>query len=146
MPVTGVYEFTQACTLLVAVAVGAGFARADDVAHAIWASRVRVSTPWVIVVEDDVDPFNLDEVVHALVTKCHPGRGIVKLEHSREQALLPFLTRHEQRYLLGARAYFDCPCPPDWALEDIPKKCTFKTTYPSEIQEKALTILERYGY
>ena len=145
IPATGVYEFTEACTLLVVVAIRSGLARADDVAHAIWASRVGVSTPWVVVVEDDVDPFNLGQVLHALVSKCHPYRGITRLEHARGLALHPFLSRHEQRYLQGARAYFDCTWPPDWDPADVPQKCSFTNMYPVEIQRKALDKWRKVG-
>ncbi len=146
VPVTGVYEFTETCTILVAVAIRAGLARADDVAHAIWASRVGVSTPWIIVVEDDVDPFNLPQVLHALVSKCHPYRGIVRLEHARGLALQPFLSRHEQKYLQGAKVYFDCTWPPDWDPADVPKRCSFDNIYPAEVQQMALDKWHKYGY
>ncbi len=146
VPVTGVYVSTEACTLLVVVAIRSGLARADDVAHSIWASRVGVSTPWVIVVEDDVDPFDLEQVVHALFSKCHPSRGIMKLERARGQALLPWLSRYEQKHLLGARAYFDCTWPVDWALEDVPQKCSFENMYPQEVRQEALKKWSKYGY
>jgi 4-hydroxy-3-polyprenylbenzoate decarboxylase len=146
VPVTGVYEFTETTTLLVVVAVRAGLARADDVAHAIWASRLGSGTPWIIVVEDDVDPFDMKQVFHAIATKCHPYRGIVRLQRVRGTALIPFLSRHEQKYLLGARAYFDCTWPPDWDPSEVPQKCSFTNIYPLEIQQRALARWRRYGY
>jgi phenylphosphate carboxylase alpha subunit len=146
VPVTGVYEHTEGCTLLIVVAVRAGLARADDVAHAIWASRVAQSTPYIIVVEDDVDPFDLRQVLHAVVSKCHPWRGIVRLEHTRGQALIPWLSRYEQKYLLGSRVYFDCTWPPDWDPADVPVKCSFEKIYPVEVKQRALATWAKYGY
>ena len=146
VPVTGAYEFPEGCTLVVVVAIRAGLARADDVAHAIWASRLGVSTPYVIVVEDDVDPFDLKQVLHAVVSKCHPWRGIVRLERTRGQALLPFLSRNEQKNLIGARAYFDCTWPADWDPNDIPTKCSFEKMYPLDIQQKAVAKWRKYGH
>jgi 4-hydroxy-3-polyprenylbenzoate decarboxylase len=146
VPVTGVCSFAAACGLLMVVAIKAGLARADDVAHAIWASRSGPATPWVIVVEDDVDPFNLEHVLHAVVSKCHPWKGIVRLERARGQALIPWLSRHEQRYSLGARAYFDCTWPPDWNPAEVPKRCSFDNIYPLKIQQKALAKWRKYGY
>lgn len=146
VPVTAAYEFPEGCTLVVVVAVRAGLARADDVAHAIWGSRLGVSTPYVIVVEDDVDPFDLRQVFHAIVSKCHPWRGIVRLERTRGQALMPFLSRQEQNKLIGARAYFDCTWPADWDPKDIPIKCSFEKMYPSDVQQKAVAKWRKYGY
>ena len=102
--------------------------------------------PYVIVVEDDVDPFNLGQVLHAVVSKCHPYRGINRLEHARGLALSPFLSRHEQKYLQGAKVYFDCTWPPDWDPADVPQRCSFDNMYPVEVQEKALAKWQKYGY
>ncbi len=146
LPVTGVSEFAEGVQLLAVVAIKAGLARADDIAHVIWGSRVGHSTPWVIVVEDDVDPFDIRQVIHALVSKCHPYRGIVRLEHARGLELLPWLSRHERKYRLGARVYFDCTWPPDWEPKDIPERVSFAESYPEEVQEKALATWHKYGY
>jgi 4-hydroxy-3-polyprenylbenzoate decarboxylase len=146
VPAVGAFEFTEGCTLVMVVAIRAGLARADDVAHAIWASRLGVSTPYVIVVEDDVDPYDLKQVFHAVVSKCHPWRGIVRLERARGQALMPFLSRYEQKHLLGARVYFDCTWPVDWNPGDVPVKCSFENMYPAEIRDKALAKWRKYGF
>lgn len=146
MPVTGVYEFAEACTLMVVVAVRPGLVRADEIAYGVWSSRLRANTPYVIVVEDDVDPTNLGQVIHAVVSKCHPNRGIVKVERTVGTALMPFLSRHEQRHLLGAKAYFDCTWPADWDPSDVPQKCSFDAQYPPDVREKALAAWRRCGY
>jgi len=146
LPVTSVSEPAEAAQLLAVVAVRAGSARADDIAHAIWGSRVGTSTPYIIIVEDDVDPFNMAQVLHALVSRCHPYTGIVKVEHATGMALLPWLSRHQQKYLLGARAYFDCTWPRDWDPAEVPKKSSFANIYPLEVQRKALARWRKYGY
>jgi len=82
LPVKEAYEFINGCTLVLVVAIKEGQVRADDVAHAIWGSRLGVSTPYIVVVADDVDPFDLTQVFHAVVSKCHPIRGINRLDHA----------------------------------------------------------------
>ena len=145
-PVTAVSEPVEGVQLLAVVAIKANSCRADEVANAIWGSRAGASTPYIIVVEDDVDPFNLGEVVHAIISKCHPSRGIVKAEHCVGMALIPWLSRHEQKYLMGSRVYFDCTWPRDWPPDEVPKKCSFNNIYPKEIQQKALDKWHKYGY
>ncbi|HEU5464199.1 MAG TPA: UbiD family decarboxylase, partial [Candidatus Binatia bacterium] len=49
---------------------------ARRVAHAVWATKPGLFTYFIVVVEPDVDPTNLDEVLHAIATKCHPVNGI----------------------------------------------------------------------
>lgn len=147
IPVTGVYEPIETAQMLMVVAVKAGSGYlADEVAHVIWGSRGGRGTPWVIVVEDDVDPCNMPQVLHALVSKCHPDRGIVKLGHTSGLALHPWLDRNEQKYLMGAKAYFDCTWPPDWKRSEVPKRCSFKDIYPSEVQKRALSRWRKNGY
>ena len=40
----------------------------------------RIMTNKHIIVDEDVDVFNMGEVLHAFATRCHPGKGIY-LEH-----------------------------------------------------------------
>ena len=147
LPVTGVSVFSEASNFLAVVAVKPHYSRvAEDIAHVIWGSRMGHSTPYIMVVDDDVDPFNMAQVLHALVTKCHPYRGIVRLESSPTTSLIPFLNHHERQYRLGAKVYFDCTWPLDWDPSDVPKRVSFRDSYPAEIQEKALAKWRKYGY
>lgn len=148
LPVTGVCVPPETSYLLAVVAVKAQYhGVAGDIAHAIWGHPIFGHTlPYVIVVEDDVDPFNMAQVFHALITKCHPYRGIVRLEYAAVISLIPWLSRHEQKYRLGARAYFDCTWPVDWDPADVPKRVSFAEMYPLEIQKKALDKWRKYGY
>jgi hypothetical protein len=68
------------------------------------------------------------------------------MDRTRAIALIPWLNKHEQKYLIGARAYFDCTWPPDWEPEDIPGKCSFDAAYPDAIKKKALEKWAKYGY
>ena len=146
-PITGVSVFAETASMLTVVAVKAGHAdMVDDMAHMIWGSTIGRNLPWIIFVEEDVDPFNLADVMHALVSKCHPYRGIVRLNHTSGMALHPWLSRHEQKFMLGAKAYFDCTWPRDWQPSDIPIRCSFENIYPPDIKEKVLQIWSKYGY
>jgi 4-hydroxy-3-polyprenylbenzoate decarboxylase len=147
LPVTGVCAFAETAQMLVAVAVKARYFRmADEIAHVIWASRMGVMTPYIIVVDDDVDPFNMAQVLHALATKCHPWRGIVRLEQTAGSELIPWANRRERHNLVGAKAYFDCTWPLDWDPSEVPRKCSFENIYPLEVQQKALAKWQKYGY
>ncbi len=147
IPVTGVCVFPETSNFLAVVAVKSPYPRvAEDIAHVIWGSRVGHNTPYIIIVDDDVDPFNMPQVLHALVTKCHPARGIVKLEESPVIRLVPFLSRQERQNRLGAKVYFDCTWPQEWDSCDVPSRVSFADSYPLDIQRKALDKLRKYGY
>ena len=40
------------------------------------------TTPKLLVVDDDVDVFDWDDVLHTWATRCHPGRGIFVTHYS----------------------------------------------------------------
>lgn len=102
----------------------------------------------VIVVEDDVDVFNLAEVLHALASKCHPSRSIKILEGTVDPSPLnPFLSPEERRLQVGAKAVFDCTWPVDWSKETVvPPRVSFNEMYPAEVKEKVTKNWANYGF
>lgn len=147
MPVTGVWTLVQSANMLAIVAVKVPYANvAGEIANIIWSTRLGRSTPFIIIVEDDVDLFNMDEVVHALMTKCHPYRGIVRMEHTVGSSLMPWASRFERENQIGGRAYFDCTFPKTWPSAEMPKKVSLATIYPPEVQQKASAVWQKYGH
>jgi len=145
VPVKEVYVPPAGVTHLIAVSVERGGSRvARQVLDFFTARRVMVSK--VIVVDSDVDAFDMDQVIHAFATKCHPGRGIT-VEHyeGRANALTPCYDADERRRLKGASVVFDATWPDDWEPEGIPVKSSFETTYPEAIKQKVLAQWKSYG-
>jgi 4-hydroxy-3-polyprenylbenzoate decarboxylase len=144
IPVSGVSVPPEGHSLLVVVAVKTLYSNiAEQVAHVVWGSEAGMTKPYLIVVDDDVDPFNMAEVVHAVASKCHPYRGILKQEHTIANPLWPFLSAYERQHKLGSRVYFDCTWPLDWDPADVPARVAFKEIYPTEVQQKAITKWQR---
>jgi len=147
IPVTDIWSPVETANMVAVVAVKVPYANvAGEIANIIWASRLGRTTPYVIVVDHDVDPFNMAEVFHSLATKCHPYRGIVRMEHAVGSTLMPWANRYERDNLIGGRAYFDCTWPKTWDLAEIPKKSSLSTIYPEEVKQKVLGIWRKYGY
>lgn len=149
--VTGVHYPPEAIGFIIVVGVNnrlGGTANiAQRIASRIWGSRVGTNLPYVIVVDEDVDVYNLTEVVHSLATKCHPYRGITRLEHATGMSLMPFLSAYERKHDLGAKAFFDCTWPLEWdPATEVPKKTSFKTAYPTELQDQIMRDWECYGF
>ncbi len=139
LPVTGAYLIIEGASHAIAVSVkNAYYGIAGEIAHVIWSARHGLLTPSVIVVEDDVDPCNLQQVFHAMMTKCHPWRGINRLEHATAWPLIPWLSEHEREHRMGARVFYDCTWPVDWPKEELPVRQSFNECYPKAIQELAL--------
>ncbi len=101
----------------------------------------------IIVVDEDVDVFNLNEVIHALATKCHPEKGIHKFELNYNIELTPYLSDAEKKVNKGTRSLFDCTWPPDWSREtDIPPRVSFAEVYPEDVKQRVVDNWKSYGF
>lgn len=147
LPVTAVNSVPESSSFITIVGVKPTYPGiAADLAHLIWGTETAHSTPYLIIVEDDVDPFNMAQVLHALATKCHPSRGIVIRSNVPLTPILPSLNRDERENKVGGMAYFDCTWPLEWNHQDLPKRMSFADCYPYEIQQKTLAIWKKLGY
>lgn len=105
----------------------------------------RVAT--MIVVDDDIDVFNLDEVLHAFATKCHPVRNIRVREQERVISLTPYLSDKEITARTGPKVLFDCTWPLEWPKETrVPRRMSFKGAYPEGIRQKVIEHWADYGF
>ncbi|MBW2056662.1 MAG: UbiD family decarboxylase [Deltaproteobacteria bacterium] len=145
IPITDVYVPPDGVTHLIVVGVRErGAETARRILEYFTARRVMVSK--IIVVEEDVDPFNMGQVLHAFASKCHPGRGI-HVEHyeGRANSLSPFYGPAERAVLKGASVAFDCTWPADWDPEIIPVRASFQDMYPQEIKDRVIKNWNDYG-
>ncbi|MDP2661900.1 MAG: UbiD family decarboxylase, partial [Dehalococcoidia bacterium] len=120
---------------------------AKKIAHAVWAHQMGLNLYWVVVVDEDVDATNMNEVLHALVTRCHPDHGVHKVPNAPIYPNLSTFTDPEDR-LAGRGAYclFDATWPKHWRPEDTPVKASFEVSWPKKVQEKVLNRWSKYGY
>lgn len=101
----------------------------------------------IIVVEEDVDVFDLASVLHAFATRCHPGRSVHVDQHDTASSLTPYLTVQERRYQMGGSMVMDCTWPIDWSAEsDIPPVITFEQNYAASIRDKVKQKWQKYGF
>ena len=99
----------------------------------------------VVVVDPDVDPFNVPQVMHALATQCHPKRGI-RIVDKPTIGFVPHLSMEARLWWEGAGAIYDCTFPIRWKKGvETPVKSGFKTIYWQEAQARALELVQKYG-
>ena len=75
-------------------------------------------TKWVIVVDDDVDPTDLNDVLWALSTRCHPSEDIDVLRNTWSTGLDPSQFPAEARPY-GSKVLINA-CKPHQASHAIP--------------------------
>lgn len=101
----------------------------------------------VVVVDEDVDIFNLAEVLHAFATRCHPARGVSIEERDTPSGLCPYLTSEEKQWGRGAGLLLDSTWPAHWSTTmDVPPRVSFNEVYPEEVKQKVLKNWKAYGF
>lgn len=145
IPVTGVYVPSEGAVHLCIVGVPKGGREiTQKVLDKLTGRRTYMTK--IMVVEDDVDIFNLGEVIHAWATRCHSGRGtIIKEVEGSAQQLTPCYDQDERARRAGAVAAFDVSFPPAWDPTEVPIKARFDTMYPAEVKKKVLDNWKSYG-
>jgi 4-hydroxy-3-polyprenylbenzoate decarboxylase len=147
IPYTAVYVPPEGTILMAIVAVKRLYNNvATQIASLLFSAWGGAPTT-VIVVDEDVDPFNLHEVFHALATKCHPVNGITVCPHEVGMPLAPFLNLEERKWGKGSRVVFDCTWPLDWPKETaIPDRSSFANMYPQEVRDRVMQNWKKWGF
>ncbi|WP_256865258.1 UbiD family decarboxylase domain-containing protein [Paenibacillus sp. 32352] len=112
-----------------------------------------ISNPWidvgsyipkVIVVNDDIDPSNINQVVWALATRHHPDKTIV-MAKQQVLPLVAYLDQAEKKEALTAKAIYNCLPSDEWPKDYAPLEASF-ASYPEELRNRILTNWESYGF
>jgi phenylphosphate carboxylase alpha subunit len=146
IPVTGVYVPSEGAVHLCIVGVSkGGIEVTQKVLDAMTGRRTYMTK--IMVVEDDVDIYNLGEVLHAWSTRCHSGRGtLIKHVEGSAQQLTPCYDQDERARRAGAVAAFDVSWPDSWDPTEVPMKATFEAMYPDDVKKKVLDNWKAYGF
>jgi 4-hydroxy-3-polyprenylbenzoate decarboxylase len=119
---------------------------ADKVASAVRGSKNGVFFQYVMVIEDDVEATNFTEALHSGFTKCNPEKGIQVYPLAPGHPLIPFLDLHDKMHSRGATMTIDATTPVNWRAGDVPRRMSFSTAYPAELQARVLDNWEtEYG-
>ncbi|UCG65308.1 MAG: UbiD family decarboxylase [Deltaproteobacteria bacterium] len=147
LPVTGVYVPPEGCITTIVIATKVPYANiASRIASAVFAGPMGQLLCKVIIVDDDVDPTNMREVIHAWATKCHPVRGTTVIPYAVYAPAVPYYSPEEINDNHGSIVYYDCTYPYRWPKEAKAVRSSFRDIYPEEIKQRVLTNWQKYGF
>ena len=116
-----------------------------EIGKAVFASKGGSYIPKVIVVDDDIDPSNINQVVWALATRHHPDRRVA-IPDQYIFPLVAYLSAEEKSEAVSTRVIYNCLTPfHKWPKERQPVEASFRG-YPKELQEQVLKNWEEYGF
>jgi 4-hydroxy-3-polyprenylbenzoate decarboxylase len=124
----------------------AGEKLARELGAAIFRSRTGSFIPKVILVEDDIDPANLAELVWAFATRNHPERGQILFHDEKVLPLVAFLSDEERRQARGTKVLYNCLPLEDCTPDKAPRRSSFRFAWPASVQERVLENWKRYGF
>ncbi|NMC80915.1 MAG: UbiD family decarboxylase [Chloroflexi bacterium] len=123
---------------------------ANTIAHGIWCAKFGYhtgSSDWVIVVDEDVDPSDINQVLWALVTRTNPSEDIhiVKRKGAVNFLAPNTLLENRRKLLSGSSIVIDAGWPFDWKIshkESIPLVSNWEE-WDEKIREAAAAIVDR---
>lgn len=145
LPITGVYVPPESALTMGVVSTKTPAANiAYQIACCIWATKNGHWLHKVIVVDEDVDPTNFIQVMHAWITKCHPIKGVATIPGTAVS--MPVYTPDEVREEMGINVVYDCTYPHSWPKEWRAIRSSFRDIYPEEVRKKVLDKWLKYGF
>lgn len=116
---------------------------AKQAAHAVLCCSATANNPWyTVIVDEDIDPTNLKEVLWAMMTRVDPATDIEVIKNCRGTALDPRLTPEKRR-----NGEFTCNCLIYYAVRpfawrsDFPRPSRSDPSLREEIMERYKHIL-----
>jgi 4-hydroxy-3-polyprenylbenzoate decarboxylase len=101
----------------------------------------------LFVCDEDIDVFDIKQVLHAFATKCHPQKGITYYDNQPATPLLPHLSYEDRELGRTTKVVYDCTWPLEWSpMRDIPVRGNFWDTYPERTIDKICNKWQSWGY
>jgi len=149
IPVTGVHLPPQGVSHIAVVSVKKPYPNmANLLASLIFGSKnTGLYVQQLIVCDEDVDVYDMDQVIHVLATKMHPRRSITFYDNQPAFPLAPWLSYEERLKGNTTKMVYDCTWPLDWSpARDIPVRSSFWDIYPERTIEKIANNWQKWGY
>jgi UbiD family decarboxylase len=116
------------------------------VSKIVFNTKAGATVPKIILVDNDIDPSEVNQVVWAFATRCHPEFGVKLYKNVDAPPLIAFLTPHEKQGGIGPKVIYNCLAPYSWSDLKRPIPVRFNYCWPEEIQKKVLDNWNNYGY
>ncbi|MCK8787568.1 UbiD family decarboxylase [Roseomonas sp. NAR14] len=115
------------------------------IGEAVFHSKAGATTPKIIVLNDDIDPTDLKELVWAFATRCHPTVGNVPFNGEDTAPLIAYLRQDEKLSGTSAKMVYNGLPPDEWG-EALPVRASFRHGYPHAVVDRVLKRWHEYGF
>ena len=100
----------------------------------------------IILVGDDLDPYDLKEVIWAYSTRCRPVHDEYSFDDIPGFPLTPYMSHGGGDKKRGGKSIADCLLPMEYDRVKSFKKVNFENSYPAEVKDKVKARWEEVGF
>ncbi|KAF4959173.1 hypothetical protein FGADI_1860 [Fusarium gaditjirri] len=101
----------------------------------------------IILTGEDIDVFNWNDVMWALVTRCRPGKDEALFEEVRGHPITPYMSHGPHgNPTQGGKIVSDCLMPIEYRGKKNFRECSFDKSYPEDIKNKVLAGWKAMGF
>ena len=109
-------------------------------------SKAGILLSKVFLLDDDIDPSNINEVAWAFASRAHPEKGHISFPDQPPFPLQLFVTPEEKASKKSTKVIYNCLYPDDLAEEQIPRRLSLKNLCGEPMKKKILAEWQNYGY
>ena len=109
-------------------------------------SKVGVLLSKILLVDDDIDPSNINEVVWAFASRAHPEKGHFSFPDQPPFPLQLFVTHEEKVSRKSTKVIYNCLYPDDLGEGQIPMRLSLENLCGEPMKKKILAEWHNYGY
>lgn len=115
-------------------------------AEIFFPSKAGVLLSKVLLVDDDIDPSNINEVVWAFASRSHPEYGQFLFPDLPPFPLQLFVTPQEKTSQKSTKVIYNCLYPDDLEGEQVPRRLSLRNLCGESVKKKILADWHKYGY
>ena len=118
---------------------------AEDIGRAVFACKGGSYVPKVFVVDDDIEPDNLQQLIWGIATRHHPNSRVA-IPDQYTFPLVAYLSQEEKAAAQSTRVIYNCLVPfHEWDPQYKPVEASFRG-YSNELQQHVIDNWSAYGF
>jgi UbiD family decarboxylase len=117
----------------------------NKIGNLVFRNKCGMQIHRLLVVGDDIDPFNFNDVMWAFATRCRLSMDELHSEDVDAYLLVPYMSHGPGTKLTGGKVVGNCLLPLEYEMEQNWVTCDFENGYPEDVKEKVLERWDRFG-
>jgi UbiD family decarboxylase len=117
----------------------------NAIGNLVFRSKPGMQIHRLLIVGNDINPFNFQDVMWAYSTRCRPSMDEFHFEDVQAYPLVPYMSHGPGTKLTGGKVVSNCLLPSEYRGEQPWVTCDFENGYPEHIKERVLERWNQFG-